>query len=87
MKLPRTTAQDDTRSILSTTGLQRPAKRKSDGEHIPGSDVAVISRKHSDINLLGQKKITNILSAKACVLVETQTVGLPMHKPNALLQS
>jgi len=65
-----------------TAGLQRPAKKKGHYEHVTGSDVAVISRKHSDINLLSQKKK---LSARACVLGETQTAGLPEYKPDVLL--
>jgi hypothetical protein len=58
MILPWKTVQDVSKSSPSTAGLQRPAKRKSDCEHVTGSDVAVINRKHSNINLLVQKKIT-----------------------------
>jgi len=89
-----TTAQDVSKSILSTAGLQRPAKRKSDCEHVTGSDATVINRRHSDINLLVQKKITKKkkkkkknLGARAYVLAENQTVDIPKYKPHALLLS
>jgi hypothetical protein len=83
-ELPWKTAQDGSKSILSTAGLQLPAKRKNDCEHVTGSDVAVISRKHSDINFWVRRKSQKKkkLSARACLILTFRGPCIVIHSYN-----